>query len=949
MTLHYDEGEDERERTLAFRFEFTGTAREYFSVWVVDVLLTALTLGLYSPWAKVRTKRYFYGHTWLDGAAFEYRGEPRVILARRLRVVVPGLLVGVAADLIAGSRVFIVGALLAIAGFAIYERLYDLRCSFYRGVRCDLERSRAEDEVFFLLPVLSMASVLLAFLYMGYRGMRPADRDRDGSADGDARPLPLLGELAGMAVAVFLLLLAGLSSTLLLVALVDHRSALAFLGQNPARPDWSWFVASFAAVMAFLLLPLAASFLYTGLWAYPRASLARLLATRALSSVRRLQSSVRPARFVGFEFVNAAAVGLSFGLLLPWTRIRRARYRLSRLALVRDSRATPVEDGGAFPLEREVVGVRPETSDRPSPVSVESGRSRAIRRLSWRLGLTGVLLALAVPAARYAILSPPRAVDDVIGAAMILEFLALFVAILLLPLALPVALALALMTLLKPHWIFRSEGDFWTMRAAASVVVWGLLVTNAPILQVIPGLPWVYAWMIVLLTAAFALDARTREREDSIFTRGRTRALLLGAAAALAAYYWFVSYSVVDRAAALSFVAIGTIACLVVPSRFRFRFSDACAGLLSLALLHQALVTLPGEHAAPDIHRVVLGSGSRRSWASVITARSEAYSFCEIPSTHRIYAAIPSCKGTNTASCQNDAIAEYDSRSFALRRRFAPFDSSFRGRMLHLVCLDDSLLVGMSFTSLDGAFRRENVMEVSTRDGAVLRRDVVGPGVGHRLLLRPDREDVFVVSEYSSVVRRYSLVDRNAPPIDIDLGVSGLQSWLSPFQGSLQTEVRAVRPSRGTGFFAEWVGGQRVSEVDLSSGQVVARYVVNDGGNHSLAVDDQYDHLVITSLWGIDMIDLRTGERIARQRTELGPRLPVIDPARGLIYVSTTFGNHVWVFDRKTLALKGKLVVGVGGHNSHLTSDGRYLLASGGGRHVAWDLNYYAREWMADR
>src|SRR5262249_46379281 len=154
------------------------------------------------------------------------------------------------------------------------------------------------------------------------------------------------------------------------------------------------------------------------------------------------------------------------------------------------------------------------------------------------------------------------------------------------------------------------------------------------------------------------------------------------------------------------------------------------------------------------------------------------------------------------------------------------------------------------------------------------------------------------------------------------------------------------RPSRGTGLFAEWVGGQRVSEIDLSSGQAVARYVVNDGGNHSMAVDDQYDHLIITSLWGGDMIHLRTGERIGGQRTELGPRLPVIDTARGLIYVSTTFGNHVWVFDRQTLALEGKLVVGVGGHNSHLTSDGRYLLASGGGHHVAWDLDYYAREWM---
>ena len=54
-----------------YPFEFHGQATEYFKIWIVNVLLTVLTLGIYSAWAKVRTMRYFYGHTVLDNSSFD--------------------------------------------------------------------------------------------------------------------------------------------------------------------------------------------------------------------------------------------------------------------------------------------------------------------------------------------------------------------------------------------------------------------------------------------------------------------------------------------------------------------------------------------------------------------------------------------------------------------------------------------------------------------------------------------------------------------------------------------------------------------------------------------------------------------------------------------------------------------------------------------------------------
>ena len=55
---------------------FTGTGKEFFGIWIINVVLSICTLGIYSAWAKVRTKRYFYGNTILAGSSFEYVANP---------------------------------------------------------------------------------------------------------------------------------------------------------------------------------------------------------------------------------------------------------------------------------------------------------------------------------------------------------------------------------------------------------------------------------------------------------------------------------------------------------------------------------------------------------------------------------------------------------------------------------------------------------------------------------------------------------------------------------------------------------------------------------------------------------------------------------------------------------------------------------------------------------
>jgi len=68
-------------------FEFRGSASEYFKIWIVNIALTLLTLGIYSAWAKVRTLRYIYGNTYLNNSNFEFNADPKRILIGRIIIV----------------------------------------------------------------------------------------------------------------------------------------------------------------------------------------------------------------------------------------------------------------------------------------------------------------------------------------------------------------------------------------------------------------------------------------------------------------------------------------------------------------------------------------------------------------------------------------------------------------------------------------------------------------------------------------------------------------------------------------------------------------------------------------------------------------------------------------------------------------------------------------------
>ncbi|WP_312565225.1 YjgN family protein [Diaphorobacter sp.] len=153
---------------------FTGSGGEYFRVWIVNVLLSILTLGLYTPWARRRTAQYFYGHTLVAGSPLEFTAQQRrmvvgfVVLL--LLTVAYQLAVNTGQDTAVG--LFILGgAALSplIWGSAMRFRLANTR---WRGLRLQFVASWREVYTA-SWPVFALAVVWLG-VFWGLQSLAPA-------------------------------------------------------------------------------------------------------------------------------------------------------------------------------------------------------------------------------------------------------------------------------------------------------------------------------------------------------------------------------------------------------------------------------------------------------------------------------------------------------------------------------------------------------------------------------------------------------------------------------------------------------------------------------------------------------------------------------------------------------------------------------------------------------
>ena len=290
----------------ALRFRFTGSAAEYFRIWIVGVALGWLTLGVYSAWGKVRTQQYLHRHSWLDGTSFEYVAEPRALLLGRLLLGAALVAVFVAQVLHVGSSLAVLVLFLLATPWVVEQSVaFRARSTRYRNVSFALQTARGVYRTYLLSYLGSVLSLGIAYPYARHARLGYLV---EGLSYGDAH--------AGWRTSGADYFRVYRNAALLLLPAFFLHGLEGRLGGAPATAlrllGYAWVL-----VPTVYLRAASANLLYGGMWI----------------GLHRLSSQQRFWPLAALYVTNTLAVLLSLGLAIPWAQIRLARYRVEALEL----------------------------------------------------------------------------------------------------------------------------------------------------------------------------------------------------------------------------------------------------------------------------------------------------------------------------------------------------------------------------------------------------------------------------------------------------------------------------------------------------------------------------------------------------------------------------------------------------------------------------------------
>ena len=150
-----------------YHFTFRGNGADLFSVYILNVLKTILTVGMYYFWGRVKIRQYIWGQTEVAGDRFGYHGTGRELLIGWLKAMLAfGSLL--AAQMALDLSVPMLGTLILWLGLVCLWPLakigslrYRLSRTSWRGIRFSF---RGDIKPFLLL---SVPGLLLSFPTLG--------------------------------------------------------------------------------------------------------------------------------------------------------------------------------------------------------------------------------------------------------------------------------------------------------------------------------------------------------------------------------------------------------------------------------------------------------------------------------------------------------------------------------------------------------------------------------------------------------------------------------------------------------------------------------------------------------------------------------------------------------------------------------------------------------------
>lgn len=286
-------------------FEFSGKGSEYFKIWLVNIILSVITLGIYSAWAKVRRKQYFYGNTTLSGSSFEYLADPVKILKGRLIVVGFFILYSILSGLLPlVSGIMSLAFILILPWLIVRSLVFNARNSALRNVRFGFKGSiMGAAKAFILWPLAATLTLGILFPYVYFRQKKFIV---ENSVYGRT-PFVYTAtarEYYRICFGALIPILGGIVLVVLCAFFLPPVSALVFL------------------------------VLYLYLFAYFSVRTTNLLFNTSSLSHHRFEAGLKTGEYMMLVLTNSLGVAVTLGLFFPFAKVRTAQYKFQHLTLL---------------------------------------------------------------------------------------------------------------------------------------------------------------------------------------------------------------------------------------------------------------------------------------------------------------------------------------------------------------------------------------------------------------------------------------------------------------------------------------------------------------------------------------------------------------------------------------------------------------------------------------
>lgn len=306
------------------RFAFTGSGSEYFRIWIVNLLLSVVTLGIYSAWAKVRKTRYFYDNTVLACSSFEYHGKPASILRGRIIAV---LFIGaytIAFKIATEAGLVMMAILGMLVPWLVWKSLqFKLHNSSYRGIRFGF-RGRATRVyfVYLLLPALTLMTACLLAPF-AHQQMK---KFQHGQSCYGSTPFSFHATV-GSFFKAYLIAFAGALAGAILIGIVFGSSLSDIVGAGGVKQ------AGPAAANMLILFILAIYAWVFSLFPVFLTLIQNLIWNNTRLGPHRFRCDMKAGRMLIIAMTNLIGIVATLGLFIPFAQIRMMKYRIESMSL----------------------------------------------------------------------------------------------------------------------------------------------------------------------------------------------------------------------------------------------------------------------------------------------------------------------------------------------------------------------------------------------------------------------------------------------------------------------------------------------------------------------------------------------------------------------------------------------------------------------------------------